>query len=237
MTYFGSAATPADNGTLSNASVATVTPPGSMVAGDLVVVLGQYRGDDGFPEVIVTGGQTWTTITGAFTTDCQVSLFYCIFNGTWSANPAFQQAVGGPAALSAIMHVFRPTSGFTFAGRDTGLSHNASYTAPSTPFDVTVPADTSTEARIVALAFFTSEDDNTWALQSGTWTNAGTAQYRNTSGTDQSNSTAYKFFTSIGTIDAVTNRQATLGGDHGLLMNFGFYETAPTGRSFGAIID
>lgn len=218
MTYFGTAATPADNG--ANAGpLATVTPPGSMVAGDFVVVLTQYRGD-GIPAVETTGGQTWTVIAGAAQTNVSILLSYCIFNGTWSVNPVFSQPLGGTAALSAIMHVFRATSGYAFAGRDTGLSHNATFTAPSTPFDVTVPADTSTQARIVALAFFATADDNTWALQSGTWTNAGTAQYRNTTGQDQSNSTAYKFFTSIGTIDAVTNQQATLGGDAGVSMNF-----------------
>lgn len=236
MTYFGTAANPADSGALAGPNV-TITPPGSMVAGDLVVVFVQYRGGS----VLInktTGGQTWSSPESNFSGNVELAMFFCIFNGTWSADPVFGDQVLGSQAISGIMHVFRSTSGYSFVGRDTDVTTNSSYSAPSSPFDVTIPADTSTEARIVAVGFFSSDDDNTWALQSGTWTNAGSAQYRNTQGQDQSNSSAYKFFTSPGTIDAVTNRQATLGGDPGIIMEFGFYETAVSvGRSFGAIID
>lgn len=237
MTYFGSAATPTDPGTNAGPNV-TITPPGSMVAGDLVVVFCQYRGDASIL-VTTTGGQSWSLASNNFLGNVILVMFHCIFNGTWGANPVFNDELGGTAALSGIMHVFRPTSGYAFQGRDTAVTTLTNYSAPSSPFDVTIPSDTSVESRIVALACFASDDDNTWALQSGTWTNAGTAQYRNTTGQDQSNSTAYKFFTSAGTVDAVTNRQATLGGDPGVISEYGFYETASAVliRSFGAIID
>lgn len=238
MTYFGSASTPADNGA-NPGPTATVTPPGSMVAGDLVTVLVQYRSGGGLLLVTVTGGQTWETASLLVQAgNVSTIVFYCIFNGIWSTNPIFGELTMGTAALSAVMHVFRPTSGYSFQGLDAGVSYRAEHTAPSTPFDVTIPADTSTQDRIVALAAFATSDDNTWALQTAGWTNAGSAQYRNTTGQDQSNSTAYKFFTSAGTIEAVTNRQATLGGDATVVLGFGFYETAlSVGRSFGAIID
>lgn len=239
MTYFGSAAVPADNGANAGPTV-TITPPGSMVAGDLVTVLVQARESLTSFDVTTTGGQDWVLNFTTDTTNLSVLMLHCIFNGTWDTNPIFSNLSGGGAAMSGVMHVFRPTTGYNFqlSGFDTGVVYDVTYSAPGSPFDVTVPADTSTKDRIVAVAWLTSTDDNTWALQSGTWTNAGTAQYRNTTGQDMSSSTAYKFFTSAGAVDAVTNRQATLGGDLGTAMEMGFYELASaTGRSFGAIID
>lgn len=235
MTYFGSASTPADPGANAGTTV-TITPPGSMVAGDLVVVLVQYRNDTVTLTNSTSGGQTWIVAAGGAVAGMTMSLFYCIFNGTWGANPVFTNTTG-VLALSGIMHVFRPTAGFHFVGHDdVGFFNGAvDYSAPSSPFDITSGTPTTTKSRLVVVTSFASSDDNTWALQSGTWTNAGSAQYRNTTGSDQSNSIAYKFFTSPGIIDAVTNRQATLGGDPTGVMQAGFFEVG--GRSFGALID
>ena len=46
ITYFGSAAQPADGAAAANAGPGPrdVTPPASMVAGDLVLLIAQYRG-------------------------------------------------------------------------------------------------------------------------------------------------------------------------------------------------
>lgn len=234
MTYHGSASTPADAGANAGPN-ATITPPASMVAGDLAVVLVQYRGNVLF-SISTTGGQAWLSIMEGTSGNVSYRLWYCFFNGTWAADPVFTNIVG-TAALTGVMHVFRPTAGYRFALSDPALVLATNYAAPSTPFDVTTTALVTTNIRFVVLNLFTSDDDNTWAIQTATWTNAGTAQYRNTTGQDQSNSSAYKFFTAAGTVAAMTNRQATLGGDPGVILQSGFYELSKTLRSFGALID
>lgn len=154
--------------------------------------------------------------------------------------PAGPEGPRGPTGPRGI-----PGQGFAGlpgAAGVAGAAGAAGSTGPTGPTGATgatsgTTALTTTEIRFVVLNLFTASDDNTWTIQTATWTNAGTAQYRNTTGTDQSNSSAYKFFTSAGTVAAMTNRQATLGGDAGVILQSGFYELSKTVHSFGALID
>ena len=198
ISYVGSASTPADNGSQEGPTVA-VTPP-SMQAGDFVLIIGGHRG--GGPSMSETGGQTWTTLTSA-SNDLRTRLFYCIFNGTWTANPSITFA--DSYAMSAIMHVFRgvdQTSPLDVA-QTTGT-----FSAPSSPYDVTIGGITTNTDGAWVIAVWGQVWSETWTLQTGGWTNLGGAQYRNTAGSMQfSISAAYKAVSPAGGSGNVTNRE------------------------------
>lgn len=221
ITRFGGTQSPADNGS-STATQITLTPPGSMRAGDLVVVTLQQRGTATF-SVGVTGGQTWNSTTRRTYTNGAVQTFYCTFNGSWDANPRFDFSAG--TCTTAVMHVFRATD----SGKEIALHIDETtntFVAGTTPFTKTATGHTTTEAETVSLACFYTADDNTWGSLSGTgWVQTGmSAQYRNTAGSDQSMAFAYKIQSSAGATDNVSLNQATLGGDAGRWTMITFYE-------------
>jgi hypothetical protein len=225
-TYFGSAAVPADN--VSNATLTlTITPPASMQAGDLVVVICHSRPSATWSNA-VTGGQTWTAETayqssaaGAF---CRI--FWCVFNGTWAADPRFDCTVA--TVTSAVMHVFRPDSAGKTWGIDVAQA-TTQFAAPTTPFTVTRTGLTNVNADTVTLACFHSGDDNTWGSMSGTgWVLSGSAQYRNAAGTQSSCSFAHHLDGPAGSVvPNVSKNQATLGGDLGVTAIIAWYAYAP----------
>lgn len=233
ITYFGSASNPADNGT-SAATTVAVTPPASMVTGDLVIFMAYQRGT-ATTSISETSGQTWTSqrsIPGSPGPTLAGGLFWCIYNGTWGADPSVLFSAG--TNTNVVMHVFRPslssnlwafeptTSGL-FAGSFTGGS------APSSPFTVSITTwGTTINASTISLAIWITDDDNTWGSLSGSgWSVTGTAQYRNTSGSDVSSSYAHNIMTSTGTPADVSKNQATLGGDPFVIGKFIWYEYTP----------
>src|SRR5262245_59007237 len=180
ITFFGVASQPADNSTQVGPTV-TVTPPASMVAGDLIIVIGQYRGA-GTVNITTSnlGGQSWSQFRHANATNCRVRLFFCRFNGTWSANPSFT-VTSGTLPMTVVMHVFRPTSSTKHFILDVGPTRGT-FTAGSTPFTKSITGLTTKQANTVTIAVFASVDDNTWDTLTGSgWTQSGlSAQYRNT---------------------------------------------------------
>lgn len=186
--YFGSASVPADNG--SNAtSTLTITPPGSMVAGDLVIVHASSR-TTGTWSVGVTGGQTWNSVA-TITND---RLFWCVFNGTWSADPRFDCTAS--TCTTAKMDVFTGSATSWDWEVDVSVS-TAGATAPVS--DCPVTGITTITAKAVAYAAWTVRAAQTWGSLTGTgWVVAGDAQYRNTAQSGNSISHAYKLMPSAG---------------------------------------
>ena len=212
ITYFGAASTPADNGT-NTADPTAITPPGSMVAGDLVFIAARASGTTGTASISQAGGQSWTALTQRNATQCRTNCFYCRYNGTWSANPSV--AFSSTTNNIAVMWVFRPTSGSNQWAVDVAET-SATYTAPTTPFTVTITGKTTLTDGALVVAIWTSADDNTWGSLTAGWTVAGGAQYRNTSGTNQGSVTgAYLVKSPAGATGNVAKNQATLGGDAG----------------------
>mgnify|MGYP001584848129 CR=1 FL=1 len=92
---------------------------------------------------------------------------------------------------------------------------NAAYAAPSTPFTVTITGIDPTTDGAFVVAAWTSVDNNTWNTLTSGWTKPSSrAQLRNSSGTDTSQTIAYKEVAS-GSSGNVAQNQATLGGDAG----------------------
>ena len=231
--YFGSASVPADGAAAVNATTTlTITPPASMLEGDLVVV-SCVSGANATWSNGVTGGQTWNALTayqGSAGPWCR--LFWCTYNGTWGANPRFDSTVG--TNTSAIMHVFRPYSPAHTWAIDVAQA-TTQYSAPSTPFTVTRTGLTNVNADTVTLACWHSFDDNTWGTLAGTgWVLTGTAQYRNTSGTPDNSSTfAHHLDGPAGSIvPNASKNQATLGGDAGVTAIIAWYASTPAAVTF-----
>ena len=213
IAFFGVASAPADNGAQAGPGPITITPPASMLAGDLCIVVGQYRGAEVF-SVANAGGQTWNTLAERNATNQDTVVHWCRFNGTWSANPTFQVG-SGTAALTYVMIVFRPTSTSKVWAIDVAQDEQ-DFAAPSTPFLVLLTGR-SVSANTVTLASWFTADDNTWGTLVGVgWDKTGlSAQYRNTTGQDQSQTHAYHIDSVLGSVPNVSQNQATLGGDAG----------------------
>jgi len=238
-TFHGVSSVPVDGPTSSLTEPQTdlaITPPSSMLAGDLVVVcLYNENGSagDGL-QINGTGGQTWTsdTTSGSYSysgTAAGHRLYWCTFNGTWSADPTFDfPAKSGTRGCGMQMLVFRPDSTSKVWAIDTAPSW-AGFSAPSTPFTVTITGLTPTNSDTVTLARWCSDDDNTWASLQGTgWSNPGlTFQYRNIGGSDLSTSYAYNLQGSPSATTDVSKNQNTLGGDAGSTVIVSFYAATP----------
>jgi len=219
--YFGSASTPAiDNGT-NTANPTAVAPPVGMQAGDLVLMIAQSRDSTATLAISNTGGQSWTSETQQNQTNCRIRLFWCRFNGTWSANPSvsFGSIFGYPCTV--VMHVFRPSNTSSVWEVDVAQV-SGNYSAPGGAHTVTIPGITTITDGALVFATWASQDNNTWGSLTGGWTTPGLAQYRNSSGSDQSQTHAYRVMATAGASGNVSKNQATLGGDAGAYLIIAF---------------
>jgi hypothetical protein len=194
QTFIGVASAPADGGTQTGPTV-TVNPAGvgSMQVGDLVVMYAQYRGNVTL-SISATGGQTWTPAAATYTavTNHSHRIFWCRYNGTWSANPSVTAGAGNTSTLTAVMYVFRPT-----LTNSVWVEHNAQFNANSNALGQTINGVATTVHRTVTMGFWgnTSNPAKTWTFSgTGNWSRVSipSAQYRNDNGiNDLSHTAAY----------------------------------------------
>lgn len=247
ISYFGSASTPVDN-TTNTTRYTAVTPPASMLTGDLVIMEAEKRSNTSSLNIYNAGGQTWNSLTAlTSSTTLRTRMYWATFNGTWSANPSVDFTnTSTPNTL--VMHVFRPT--FTDSTWSIDVTQvGTTYTAPTSPYLVcinpsgTSPACTTSPLTTVAdnavvVGTWGSIDDNTWgtpAGSSGTWYNLGsTQQYRNTSGSQQSLTFAYKYMPSAGAVGTISRNESVNGGDAGTRAIISFKENQAA-SSYGNI--
>ena len=226
ITYFGSASTPADNGSNVGNPV-IVTPPGSMLTGDIVILCVQSTWTSSGQAITISeaGGQSWNTGTQINQeTFYHGRMFWCEFDGVWDANPS--ATVVGTTCDSAVMHVFRPGSG----DFDLDVAEVvAGYAAPDDPFTVTITGITTNTNGALVFAWWGSTDDNTWDTLTGGWTTPGSAQYRNTASSDGSLTHAYQIKETAGATGNVSKNQATNGGDYGGRFIIAFKEVGGNG--------
>jgi hypothetical protein len=197
-----------------------------MVDGDLVVVSVRYRASSTTITVGTTGGQTWTQVGAQYnTTNIRAAIFWCRYNGTWSANPSFT-VTSGTNNMDAQMLVFRPTAA-TYTWSMEAFPTPATYGTPTTPFTVTITGRDTTAASTVTIGAWHSIDDNSWGSLSGSgWSKTSLgAQYRNNSTNDNSSTFAYNIRTTAGTVANASQNQSALGGDAGSTALVTFAET------------
>jgi hypothetical protein len=190
-----------------------------MQAGDLVLMIAQRRASSGTLAISNAGGQSWTSETQQNQTNCRIRLFWCRFNGTWSANPSV--SFGGAATHTVVMHVFRPSNTSSVWEVDVAQV-SGNYAAPGGAHTVTIPGITTITDGALVFATWASSDNNTWGSLTGGWTTPGSAQYRNRSGSDQSQTHAYSVMAIAGASGNVSKNQATLGGDAGARLIIAF---------------
>ena len=216
IAYFNSASTPAD-GSSNTTNPTVVTPPTGMLAGDLVLMIGESRDSTATLAISNTGGQSWTSETQQNQTNCRIRLFWCRFNGTWSANPSV--SFGNTNQHIVVMHVFRPSNTSSVWQVDVAQVSN-NFSAPVSPYTVTIPGITTITDGALVFAAWASTDNNTWGSLTAGWSTPGLAQYRNNSNLSQTH--AYKVMATAGASGNVSKNQATLGGDAGAYLIIAF---------------
>lgn len=225
-TFFGYAIVPTTDDGTNTADPTSITPPSSMEAGDLVILVATARAVGlltTYPQITNNGGQSWSEAAAEDTGSNTGKIFWCRYDGTWDANPSV--TFNDTSCNTLSMLVFRPTTGTNIWTLEDGTA--TSFTAPSSPYTVTISSRTTTNACVV-VGVWTTQDNNTWGSLSGTgWSKTSLpAQERNSSGQDFSHTWAYNIQTSAGATNAVSQNQATLGGDQGNWFRLCFYESS-----------
>jgi hypothetical protein len=119
------------------------------------------------------------------------------------------------------MHVFRPSNTSSVWQVDVAQV-SGNYAAPGGAHTVTIPGITTITDGALVFAAWASSDNNTWGSLTAGWSTPGLAQYRNSSGNDQSETHAYKVMATAGASGNVSKNQATLGGDAGAYLIIAF---------------
>lgn len=223
ISLFGAASTPTDDDATGNAGPGvTWTPPASMVAGDCVFALVQVRQTGlGWAEIDFTntGGQEWHELSDETfqSTTCSCRAYLCRFNGTWSADPAWDGVVTtSVSGVAVVLHSSDSAYQFDLDGL-AGMFKWANFAAPTTPFTVTRTGITTETDGAVVIAGCVSIDDDTYTLITGSWATAlPAAQCRNNAGTDQSCAIAYRVFPTAGATGNIEWTQGDVAGDAGI---------------------
>jgi hypothetical protein len=229
ITFFASA-TAASSG----AAALAITPPATMQANDYVILLANLMHNTAATTLSIgeTGGQAWTSEVEQDSAEAPAGawnntrLFHCRYDGTWTADPSVDRSASSGSSFTLTMLVFRGVDVTT--ALDVAAA-SGQFTAPGSPFDVTVTGITTLTNNAMAVFLWTSNDDNTWTLQTGGWAQDFT-EVVNTTGTDSSQTHAYKIQATAGGTGNVTNRQATLGGDAGVFWTLALKEQATAAR-------
>lgn len=207
-TYLASASNPADNGTGGEPTTLAVTPPANMRAGDLVVLLGIHRLAADTITLSATGNQLWNDTGNLNGTLGSVHLWWCEFNGTFSANPSLAFAAeSGTIPVSAIMLVFHKGVGQGAVWKiDTAIAGGVEGSAST----VVVTGITPAHDDNVTLAGWLVPNISTWGTLAGTgWNALETAQFRNSIGNDISATFAYNAQAAKATTNDVSQNPTT----------------------------
>lgn len=207
VSYFGTSSNPADNGAVAGPTV-SIVPPASMVAGQLVILVAEYRASTVTHSISNTGGQTWNSATNVQDATVGIThrLFWCRFNGTWSANPSVTVTTG-TLGMTLLMTVWSPTNSVNTWSVFEGFA-SGNVAGPS----IALGSRNST-VNDVQFDYVVTADDNTWGRGGGSqWDGIVNFYVRNTQGNDLSIAWAYCIRGS-GTALTCNFSEATLGTD------------------------
>ncbi|MCK7503257.1 MAG: hypothetical protein MZV70_03550 [Desulfobacterales bacterium] len=142
-------------------------------------------------------GKTWATLTQRripSTGRHRTNVFWCRFNGTWTANPSV--AMLGTSNNIVRMLVFSGDYGTATDWYVDVAEASNTYTAATA---ITIPAITVAHTGTLGVLSWTAADDNAQGTLTAGWTALTPTQVRNTSGTyDQSVTNAYRVFAATG---------------------------------------
>jgi hypothetical protein len=131
------------------------------------------------------------------------------------------------------MFVYRPSYSTNTWAKDVE-QNGSTYSAPSSPYKVTIPGITTNMDYTLVFAYWASRDDNLWGSLTSGWAPFVPAQLRNKAGNDQSQTAAWKFQGIAGSTGDVSQNQLYLGGDPGTYAIIAFKESVP-GGGYGTI--
>lgn len=192
---------------------------GSMQSGDFVMAYASCDGGDF--AISATGGQTWTEAFDFEDNTYAGVLMWCIFNGTWTADPTIDCVEA--TAWSNLW-------GVVLRGVD-----------QADPWDVD-PVRAGDNGTAFDIATFDTLTNGAWAfvgagsIDNNTWTvdnsfvapsGSGNIYWRNATGTDSSIVLARKVIDTAGAVGATTMTQTALGPDAGQKW-YGAIKPAPT---------
>ena len=211
QSFVGIASVPTDNNAQAGPTPPGIIPPGGMLAGDLVIIYGQYRGNAIPISINQAGGQTWNTATtySPGGPSQSIAVFWCRYNGAWGANPSISVPAGNVSAITATMYVFRPTNpnngwGVNVVGANANSAVN--------PFTIT--GNTTTMPNTVSMAFWGTTGTSTWGGLAGAgWIKptfpVAQTQIRNTT-TGQSHTAAYNIQAGAATLATVSQNESVV---------------------------
>ena len=192
-----------------------VTPPASLQAGDLYVIVAAYRGTATL-SLAGTGGQTWTAEANAQANGQTARVFWCQFNGVWTGLPSVTNTTG-TSTLSVYSFAVAMAAG-TEPAIDVAFA-SGSHSGGT----VTVPTFTTTTAGALALVGWVSNDNNAWSAPPAGWSSpGGQTQWRNRAGSDNTISLAYQIKPSMGATGSIARTQTGNGPDNGLYFRLAF---------------
>lgn len=217
MTYFNTTTA----GGTGAAQTLSIVPPINMLRGMLVVMFAASDSTGAQARSINnTGGQQWNQIYNINQNSAGQTIWWCIFNGTWSTNPVIDFTAATPSVTSQEieLQVFSPTSNrYRFGFESLATSSTTGSTT------CTVTGVTTVNQRTVALASWATSGTNTWNSLTAGWSYAGLNSY-GASGSQLSASYALQIFTSPQATGNVSNVQATGGPSNCLQHMIIFYE-------------
>ncbi len=198
QTFISATSFPADGVAATNPGpTVTITPPAAQ-NGDLVVIFAQHKVAGATLAMGSAGGQTWNNTTANSGSGQTTRVFWCTFNGTWSA-PTPLTVTGGTAGVpySASIYVFRRST----AGVVWSLNVGATNTTNAAALTLNASSVATNTGNTVTMAFWAVSAANTWnaAVGGAGWLKTGIGnQYRNTTGTGESHTAAYNLQTGTG---------------------------------------
>jgi hypothetical protein len=221
ITFFGSTSVPADNGANRGDLTITLTPPASMVAGDLCIIRCTLGTTGGTASITSAGGQTWTSETAITVNGNYTRVFWCRFNGTWSGSLILTPVNSNNTHnWTAVMGVFRPSNGANTWAVDGTTSYEVNGVAGTT---ATFSGMTTTHDNAIVIAIFQTQQALTYSSTSGTgWSLLGDEQFRNTGGGDTTLAFAQKLMPTAGATGSVT--KTTSVNDFHYAAGMSFYE-------------
>ena len=191
----------------------TVTLP-THATGDLLLLFGYQRASS--TALTITTATGWTSIGNAENaTSGAIRAWYKKAASASETNPVVN---GLSSANVTMLAVAARVQGADADNPIDVTGTAASFAAPGSPFDVTVSATTTVGAVAQVFSMVGSVDDNTWANQTGGWTDPITAN--ETGGTDASIAISHINKESAGSAGTITFRQTANGGDTGMSLRF-----------------
>jgi hypothetical protein len=203
----------------------TVTLP-AHATGDLLLLFAYQRASA--TALTVTTATGWTSIASvANASNGSMRAWYKKAASSSETNPVITGLT--TANLSMIGYAATLTGADADNPIDTAGT-SGTFAAPTTPFDVTQTAISTTNNNAAAFFMWGSLDNNGWDCQTATWTElagaVGSISGDTALGTDAGTGLVYKVIATAGTTGSVVSRQTLVGGDAGAYLRFAIKEAA-----------